>query len=77
MPDITLLGKIAPRWVLWFLLKIKKGLDLLMSMMSEYPEYVQRTFWHKVLLMPIVKRELKLGAYDIIQLEHTNIAHWL
>ena len=31
----------------------------------------------KVLMMPIVKRELKSGAYDIIQLEHTNIAHWL
>ncbi|MGA9109163.1 MAG: glycosyltransferase [Smithella sp.] len=77
MPDITLLGKFAPRWMLWFLVKIKKGLELLMSVMSEHPEYVQRTFWHKVLMMPIVKRELKSGAYDIIQLEHTNIAHWL
>jgi glycosyltransferase involved in cell wall biosynthesis len=77
MPERAIEKKMVPKWTLWFLLKIKNGLDLLMSLISGHPDYVQRTYWHRIFMVPIIKRELMTGAYDIIQFEHTNIAHWL
>lgn len=42
-----------------------------------YPSCVLQHEKLRVLLMPLVKKALHRNAYDIINVEHTNIAHWL
>jgi glycosyltransferase involved in cell wall biosynthesis len=71
------LGKVTPNWSHGFILKINKHKDLLMTVMSGQPWQVQSNDLYRKLMIPIIKRELESGLYDIIQLEHTDIAHWI
>ncbi|MDD2335546.1 MAG: glycosyltransferase [Geobacteraceae bacterium] len=42
-----------------------------------YPSCVRKQEGMRLLLMPLVKKALKKENYDIINIEHTNSAHWL
>jgi glycosyltransferase involved in cell wall biosynthesis len=42
-----------------------------------YPSCVRKQEGMRLLLMPLVKKALKQERYDIINIEHTNVAHWL
>jgi glycosyltransferase involved in cell wall biosynthesis len=77
MPGRHILGKVTPNWSHGFILKINKHKDLLMTVMSGQPWQVQSNDLYRKLMIPIIKRELESGLYDIIQLEHTDIAHWI
>jgi len=42
-----------------------------------FPQFVQICEWHRHELIPLVKLAVAQNKYDLIHVEHTNIAHWL
>ena len=42
-----------------------------------YPKLVQQYEWLRITLMPLIRAALATEHYDLIHVEHTNIAHWL
>lgn len=42
-----------------------------------YPRFVQQLEGQRVLIKPLIHRVLKQHDYDLIHVEHSNIAHWL
>jgi polysaccharide biosynthesis protein PslH len=42
-----------------------------------YPKLVQQYEWLRISLMPLIRAALATEHYDLIHVEHTNIAHWL
>jgi sugar transferase (PEP-CTERM/EpsH1 system associated) len=42
-----------------------------------YPKLVQQYEWLRMTLMPLIREALATEQYDLIHVEHTNIAHWL
>jgi glycosyltransferase involved in cell wall biosynthesis len=56
---------------------LKQQLFLLSSLKSGYPCFVQEVEWLRKLLSPLIKDALQNERYDLIHVEHTNIAHWL
>lgn len=42
-----------------------------------HPKLVQQYEWHRITLMPLIRDALATEHYDLIHVEHTNIAHWL
>ena len=50
---------------------VVKRLDL------RYPKLVQQYEWLRMTLMPLIHETLATEHYDLIHVEHTNIAHWL
>jgi len=50
---------------------VVKRLDL------RYPKLVQQYEWLRMTLMPLILEALATEQYDLIHVEHTNIAHWL
>ena len=42
-----------------------------------YPKLVQEYEWLRMTLMPLIREALASEHYDLIHVEHTNIAHWL
>ena len=43
----------------------------------KYPKLVQQYEWLRMTLMPLIREALVSEQYDLIHVEHTNIAHWL
>lgn len=43
----------------------------------KYPKLVQQYEWLRMTLMPLIHEALATEHYDLIHVEHTNIAHWL
>jgi len=54
----------------------QKG-SMVKRMYRGYPSCVRKQEGIRLFLMPLVKNALQQEKYDIINIEHTNIAHWL
>jgi len=42
-----------------------------------YPQFVRFFEGMNYSMMPFVRKEVEQGSYDLLNIEHTNIAHWL
>jgi glycosyltransferase involved in cell wall biosynthesis len=84
MPDkqsISRLSVVRSSWKKAIPLAIKKPIrsqiEYLAYLRSEYPLFVQQQEALRVILSPLVDNALRQERYDLIQIDHTNIAHWV